>query len=244
MEIYPSLFAYQDLRNRYPNRLSYQSFLSRSLKNGKIKQVRKGLYALIDPSNGRIIANKYQIACHLTPSSFLSFHSALEYQGLAQQSFVSSFQVVSLTSFRSFEFEGVTYSCLLSKNALGIMDRMKEEGVRLATKERFLVDCIDDFYKAGGFEEVTNALSLLKEVDEKRLLEILVSYRKEFLFLKVGYLLETYYGGSLSPSFYQECLSHLSPKKYYLYPSLKTGKFVGKWHLIVPKDGGSLDSSF
>ena len=90
------LFSYEDVKNIYPNRVGFNSFLMRSLKSGKIKQIKRGLYALVNPLTNEIYANKFQIASKLFPDSYFSYHEALEYYGLAVQSYVSSFVYISL----------------------------------------------------------------------------------------------------------------------------------------------------
>lgn len=61
MKVIPILFRYEDMKDVYPNKDSFYSFLNRSLKKGSIKQVKKGLYALVNPSTGMIYASKFQL---------------------------------------------------------------------------------------------------------------------------------------------------------------------------------------
>ena len=49
---------------------------------------KKGLYALVNPSTRNVFVNKFQIASHLSYDSFFSYREALEYYGIANQSFV------------------------------------------------------------------------------------------------------------------------------------------------------------
>ena len=65
MEKLPILFKYNDLIYRYPNKNSFYLFVYRNLKKGTIKQVKKGLYALVDPSTLDIYATKFHIASNL-----------------------------------------------------------------------------------------------------------------------------------------------------------------------------------
>jgi hypothetical protein len=56
--------------------------------------------------------------------------------------------------------------------------------------------------------------ALCPDLDEAALLAFLSARKQNLLFLKVGYLLETYYSSDISEAFLQECLTHRSPKKY------------------------------
>ena len=76
-------------------------------KNGVIKKVHNGLYVTTD-SMKNINATKYEIACKISDSAFLCYHSALEYYGLANQVF-NELVVGSVTRFNQFEFENITY---------------------------------------------------------------------------------------------------------------------------------------
>jgi predicted transcriptional regulator of viral defense system len=240
MENLPMLFSYEDTKNVFPNRKTFESFLSRSTKAKDIAQIRKGLYSLIDPSTGECMASKFQIACHLSKTSFLDGHLALEYYGLAEQSFVAVAKVFSLSRFRDSSFDGVTYQCVLTKVTAEINDRINEEGVRIATIERTLIDSCDKLEYAGGYEELTKAVSMIKYLKEDSLLSLLNLYGKNVLFLKVGYLIETYYQGKLSEAFFRQCLKHRTDKKYYFGTKKGRCAYVNKWNLLVPKEGGMM----
>jgi predicted transcriptional regulator of viral defense system len=235
MDILPILFSYNDVKTRFPNRKTYDSFLRRAQKDGKISQIRKDLYALIDPASGGVMASPFQIACRLSPSAFINFHLAMEYYGLAEQVFVSEDCISSLTPFRDCDFEGIRYRGILTSNSSLVADRMAEEHIRIVKMERLLVDAVDLPRYCGGYEEVSKAIGLIPYLEEPLLLSYLRTINKDVLFLKVGYLLETYYQGSLSPAFYSECLSHLSKKKYYFSAKIGNGRYISKWGLIVPQ---------
>ena len=69
MNIIPILFTYWDLKEKYPNKNGFYSYVNRSLKNGTIKQIKRGLYALINQLTGNIYATKFQIAIRLLEDS-------------------------------------------------------------------------------------------------------------------------------------------------------------------------------
>jgi len=165
MNVTPVLFGYPEMKNRYRNKSSFKSFLYQNQKSGKILKVRNGLYSLTDPSTGFSMANKFQIACKINQSAFLGYHAALEYYGLTEQSFASVMNVCSLSRFSCFEFQGIQYECFLETSLNGVIDRIQEEGIRVTSIEKTLVDCIKEVEKAGGIEEVENAFKLSKGID-------------------------------------------------------------------------------
>ncbi|OPZ34845.1 MAG: hypothetical protein BWY98_00918 [Tenericutes bacterium ADurb.BinA155] len=234
MIILPVLFTYEDVKTTFPHRKTYESFLARGLKNGRISQIRKGLYSPNDPSSGLPLADKFQIACRLSPTAFLDYHLALEYYGLAEQSFVSEAAVASLTRFRSFSFGEVSYRYIPSHEAAEIHLRMAEEGIRVVSKERLLVDGADRLDLVGGYEELTQAVASLGEVSIPTVLSLLRARGEAFLFLKVGYLLQNYYSGKIDCSFLEECRSYRSSKKYYFGAKPGFGAYIKEWNLIVP----------
>ena len=151
------LFTYEDLKEEYSNKNSFNVFIFRLMKKGKVKLVKRGLYALVDPSTENIYASKFQIGCALASDAYFSYHEALEYYGLANQSFVSSFTYISKTFYHDIDFEEVTYSCKKSNDDSFVLDKMKEEGIRVVTLERAIVDSIDNITLAGGLEEIEYA---------------------------------------------------------------------------------------
>ena len=165
MKTLPILFTYEDVKELYPNVNGFYSFLKRSIKSGNIKQVKKGLYALVDQSTGRIYANKFQIASTLFDNSYFSYHDALEYYGLATQSFVSQFTYLAHVRVNPITFEEITYNSKVSKCDIEIIDHIKENGIRVVSLERAIVDSIDNYRLGGGLEEVELALESCRKLN-------------------------------------------------------------------------------
>ena len=101
MKQLPKLFSFNDLKDTYKTASNFSVFVYRAIKKGDIKQVKRGLYALVNPSTGLIFANKFQIASRLFDDAFFSYHDAIEYYGLANQSFVSIFNYITKSHSRN-----------------------------------------------------------------------------------------------------------------------------------------------
>lgn len=229
----PILFSYNDLRTAYPSPSSFFSFASRYLKQGKIKQIKKGLYALVDPSTNEIYATRFQIASRLFDDSFFSYHEALEYYGLSNQSFVSGFTYLCHTYAKELEFQGVRYEAKKSCCCLQILDRMKEEGVRVVSLERAIVDAIDCPSLSGGIEEIEYALENAPDLNISSIEQMLDCYNKDYLYRKVGFLFERKYGQKIPKDFYDKCLSHVTEKIFYFESRAGYAKLNPKWRLMV-----------
>ena len=244
MKTLPILFSYEDVKDMYPNVNGFYSFLKRSIKSGNIKQVKKGLYTLVDQSTGRIYATKFQIASKLFDDSYFSYHDALEYYGLATQSFVSQFTYISHVRVNPIDFDDIVYSSKVSTCDLEIVDHVKENGVRVVSLERAIIDSIDNYHLGGGLEEVELALDSCRKLNLDVIEKLLKYYDKAFLYQKVGYLFEKHFGSEIPALFYKMCLSKIGNKKMYLDCVPGRTKLISKWKLFIKDDGGTPDELF
>lgn len=230
------LFSFNELKGTYKTASGFSVFVYRAIKRGDIKQVKRGLYALVNPSTGIIFATKFQIASHLFDDAYFSYHDALEYYGLANQSFVSIFTYLTNSHARDLEFEDVTYKAKKSNSDLFIRDRMKEEDIRVVTLERAIIDSIDCLSLAGGLEEVEYALDTCHKLNLKDVQLLLKAYDKNLLYQKVGYLFEKHFGNDVPKEFYKECLKHSGNTVIYLECNPGEGKLNAKWKLMIKEE--------
>ena len=85
-----------------------KEILRRYKKQGLISQVRRDLYVATDLATKASLAGKFEIAGSITPSSYLAYHAALEYHGLAHQVFYHLY-ISSNEEFRNFDYDGISY---------------------------------------------------------------------------------------------------------------------------------------
>lgn len=236
MELLPKLITKEKVISQFKDDKQYSNWISNKLRSKAYVKIRNNLYALVDPSTNDIYSTKFEIASNISETSFICFHSALEYYGLANQVF-NDVTVGSLTKFNNFIFGSNEFVFKRSKSTVFVNDVISE-GVRVTSLEKTILDCIDEIDFSGGIEEVLNALEQIKYLKEEKLLEVLEDIDKTFLYQKVGYLLEIYNDQlNLSEDFFNRCKSHLTNKTNYL----KKGEFKSvvlnkDWHLIVPKN--------
>ena len=244
MKTLPILFKYEDIKDLYPTVEAFYAFVGRAIKRGELKQIKRGLYALVNPSTGNIFATKFQIASHLFDDAYFSYHEALEYYGLANQSFVSYFTYLTHVYVNDVDFEDVIYHSKKSGYDLEILNRIKEEDIRVVSLERAIVDSIDSPSLAGGLEEIEYALSNCRKLKIEKIEMLLKHYDKAFLFQKVGYLFEKHFGDEVPESFYKLCLSKIGKKIQYFEAKVGYSKLVLKWKLMVPLERSEPDELF
>ena len=206
------------------------------LNKGFIKSVKRGLYTAIDLATGEPVVNKFRIAGKITPSSYVSHHSAFEYYGCANQ--VSYQTIVSSdTTFSEFIFNGITYSFIGSRINNGI--HTCPDNVRVTDIERTILDGINDYEKVMGLEELLRCIELIPLVKEDKLIKYLADYDKQVLYQKAGYILWHYKDSlDLSDDFFQICKLNIGKSKRYLYKTTLRNNMVydRHWRLIVPND--------
>ena len=244
MKIIPQIFSYDDVKELYPNVKNFYVFVFRAAKRGEIKQIKKGLYALVDRSTGMIYASKFQIASRLFADSYFSYHEALEYYGLATQAFVSRFLYLTHAYVPEIDFEENTYVSKKSVCDQEILDRMDQNGVRVVSLERAIVDSIDNPGCAGGLEEIENALDACRDLTIEKVVGMLEYYDKAFLYQKVGYLFEKHFGDRVPESFYRMCLAKSGNRIRYFEAKVGFSKLVLKWRLMVPTERNMPDEIY
>lgn len=235
MAKYP-IFSIDDVKKLTGNEKTAYSQLDRLMKKGLVKKIRKNIYSAVNPATGQVVATRYQIACAITVTAYISHHSAFEYYGLANQVFYEVY-VSSETKFNHLEYDYVTYKYVASRMPDGVVEAKNTTGVRITDLERTVIDSIRDFNKIGGFEELLNCLEAIHYLDEVKLKRYLDIYNTQVLYQKVGYLLDHYRKEiQLSKEFIEYCKSKIGNSRRYLVSEEKKDSFYNsEWKLMVPK---------
>ena len=216
------------------NRETAHSIIEAYKRKGLIEPVRRDLFVTISLETKQPVPNRYAIASKAASDAYVSYHSALEYHGIANQVFFEVY-AASKSRFRTFEHDGLTYSHVASPIEEGVLS--KPDGVSVTDLERTVVDGMDNFLKAGGLEELLRAIGMVPYLEPEKLIRYLDTYNKVFLFQKAGYILEHYKKGlKLPDEFFEACRSRLTKTKRYLFPGLQAqSPALNKdWQLYVP----------
>ena len=230
------VFNMEDVNVFYNNMNSARSAVKRLTKEGMVAKIRNNMYTCISGETGAPVANRFQIASHITPTSYMSHHTAMEYYGITDQVCYDVY-VSSETSFRDFTFDGYMYCFVESKSLEGIEKPPYSGGVAVTNLERTIVDSIKDMDKISGIEEVVQNMESVHQMQEKRLLRYLELYKNQFLYQKMGYLLWQHREQmGLSDSFFETCRKQIGKSKRYLTRDQNGGSYDNTWKLVVPDD--------
>lgn len=241
MDVYSELakypvFSIDDVRKLTGNEKTAYSQLNRLMKKGLVKKIRKNIYSAVNPTTGQIVATRYQIACAITNTAYISHHSAFEYYGLANQVFYEVY-VSSESKFNQFEYEHMNYKYVASRMQEGVVKAKNTTGIRITDLERTVIDSIRDFNKIGGFEEVLNCLEGIHYLDEEKLKRYLDIYNTQGLYQRAGYLLNNYRKEmQLSKEFIEYCKGKIRKSRRYLVSEGKENSYYNsEWELMVPE---------
>lgn len=203
------------------------------LKKGYIERVKRDLYVAISLETHQPVANRYIIASHINEGATVSYHSAFEYYGYANQVFYET-HVTSESRFCDFEYDGVSYQRIAPRITSGVTEI---NGVRVTTLERTVIDSINLFEKNGGLEELLRCIALIPSLDESALAQYLSEYGNGFLYQKAGYILSAFATPlGLSEAFFDLCKEHLPKGKSYLHSATQGFVWHEKWKMYAPAD--------
>ncbi len=191
--------------------------------------------------------NKFLVAAKFrNGKSILAYHSALEFYGCAYNTFDEVYLGVK-TKFAPFKVCGIKYRpVFLRKRDLHInkLTVSNNVSIRVTSRERTFLDCLNQPKYAGGWEESLKSLESLNGIDFKKLLELIVDFSSsQLLIRKTGYLLDLFRDHSI---YYEELPQDLlkklelmiSSSKIYLDRNKRGSKniYVSRWRLFVPSN--------
>ena len=202
-------------------------------KKGYMERVKRDLYVAISLETQQAIANRYVIASHISDDSVVSYHSAFEFYGYANQVFYETY-VTSESRFRDFNYDGVSYRRIAPRIQKGVTE---VNGVRVTTLERTVIDSINLLEKIGGLEELLRSLALIPTLNEAALIDYLEEYGSGFLYQKAGYILSPFANVlGISEKFFSHCRANLPKGKSYLTQDTPGYVWHEEWKLYAPKD--------
>lgn len=232
---YP-VFSMKEVNALYVSKRTARAALEKLLKNKMVLKIRNGLYTCMSGENGGPVANRFQVASAITPSSYVSHHTAFEYYGTADQVFYEVY-VGSETRFHDFEFDGYTYHYVKDKMMEGIVSPDFSGGIRVTDKERTIVDSIKDINLIAGLEEVLSCIVSVNSIDETKLLKYLTVYDSAFLYQKTGFIFSEYQTElGISDDFIKICKDRIGNSKRYLTNGISEPGYSKGWKLVYPKN--------
>ena len=232
---YP-VFSIKNMSSLYTNEKAARNALEKLLRDGLVVKIRNGMYTCISGENGGPVANRFQIASAINPSSYVSHHTAFEYYGITDQVFYDVY-VSSDQRFHDFSFDGYTYHFMKSQMQAGVNSPEFSGGIRVTDKERTVVDSIRDLNRVAGLEEVVSCISSLRFLDEIKLLTYLDKLDNPFACQKVGFILSIFQDKlKISDAFLAACKTRIGTSTRYLTDDHFEMSYSGTWKLIYPCD--------
>lgn len=225
-------FTHQDLVRLTGSESAAQWRIRTYLKKGYIERVRRDLYAVISLETEQPIASRFLIASRAAADACVSYHSAFEFYGYANQVFYEVYVAVP-ARIRPFVYDGISYVPVLYQGETGVAET--DTGVCVTSLERTVVDCVADLSLAGGLEEFLRCLALIPSLNEKGLMDALNMYERAQLYQKAGYILSAYQDDlMLSDGFFEECEKKSSASKTYLTEDRQGYVLHPRWKLYAP----------
>ena len=230
------VFSMKEVNALYSSERTARVALEKLLKENMVLKIRNGLYTCVSGENGGPVANRYQVASAITPSSYVSHHTAFEYYGSVDQIFYEVY-VGSETRFHDFEFDGYTYHYVKGQMKDGIISPEFGGGVRVTDKERTIIDSIKDLNLIAGLEEVLSCVMSMANIDEEKMLNYLAQYDNTFLYQKIGFIFSEYQKElGISDAFIKLCKDRIGNSKRYLTNGISTPGYSSEWKLVYPRN--------
>jgi len=223
----------------------YRKYVRRLVDEGRLLRVRKGLYLVLSPleTPEDHVADKLLIASKVRDEYYLGFHTALEYYGCAHSLYNQAYVCVKrVDRFDPFQYGRFSFNPVFVDDAEFEVEDKQYRGhiLRVSSKERTFLDCLDRVQYAGGWEECLKSLEGLGDLNFQKLVNLLLKREKEILFRRAGYVLELLKNQS---PFYEHLNDHLlnriaetvSETPRYMVDGEK-GRLNDRWNLYVPDD--------
>lgn len=226
--------------------ISVNTALTYYAKSGKIKPIRRMLYAVIPPNQttDSVLIDPYLVAGKATEDAVIGYHSALELLGVAYSSF-GQLTYITQQKSKPFDFDGHWYQSVAAPQALqkkqaanSYVDTVNRQGVdiRVTNAARTYVDALDRIELGGGWEEVVRSLSSLAVLNIDQVIDYCLMLNNARLNAKVGYFLSQRQGAFAVTKEQLAPLLAEKPKvaQYIAGVSGESFQFVKDWNIYLP----------
>ncbi|MEI7814521.1 MAG: type IV toxin-antitoxin system AbiEi family antitoxin [Coriobacteriia bacterium] len=243
------VFSLEEFRSELGDGRTPYNLLVRATKRGLADRVMRGVYVSRTGRFSREEPDPYLVAAAASSDAVMVYHSALELHGLAHSpSRRVQFVAAGLTprfTYRDWEFRryDLPKSPLPADTVQSTMLVPRPDGVvRVTTRERTLVDCVNRSDLAGGLEEVFRSLASLPYVDASNVLAYLRDLRSPTAVARTGWTLEQRAREWYVPDeALEEMRSMLGKGPYYLTRSNQAGTWAPTWRLYLPDNATDLE---
>jgi predicted transcriptional regulator of viral defense system len=215
-------------------------------REGRLLQVRRGLYAVVP--RGIVLPaaqpDHYLLASNLQEDAVLAYRTALDFHR-------NALPIRSICTYltrhtpRSFTFRGILYRPVHPPAALSRSDRERmgintlkwmTASVRVTQPERTLVDILDRPDLCGCWAEIWQDLTGLAAIDLDFVVRYALALENASTIARVGYFLEQHREPVPANEAILRRLERGKPRsKHYLERSHRVdAHFIKRWNLVVP----------
>jgi len=228
----------------FSSKYIYSKYVKRLMDEGKLKRIRRNLYVAIPPLENpeEYLPDKFLVASKLRENYYLSYHTALEFHGCAYSFFNEVYVAVNEEDrFDAFSYKNLKFKPVFQRDVETEVEVRKylNHNIRVSSKERTFVDCVDRVEYAGGWEELIKSLQRLR-INFAKLEKVLMLYKKDVLFRKVGFVLEILRDTSvfyehLTDDMLDNLRARVGRSPMYLFRA-KPYYHDKKWNLYIPRN--------
>lgn len=236
------IFTAGDLFDNYGKRLTERTIrnqLYRLTKQGRVLTLCPGVYR---GALSQIPLNRFAVPSRLREDAVIAFHSALEHDGLANQTFRITYYL-STRLHRDVVYEQQTYHRiapprrLVNGKRLDMQVEPAGDRIRITARERSFVDCLLHLEYSGGIVELDQSLSMFPSFDFGKAIEYLKVLKHPWLYARAGFLLDRHAERLFfSGKWRDEFLRRKSRGVVYLDRKMPGLKWVPLWNLMVPPE--------
>ncbi len=236
-----TIFTTEDIAELIDNPKNVLDWLTRKKW---ILKIRKGVYAIAPFEAGELGATSFSLHSFVIGSVmvdpyYIGYWSALNYHGLTDQTppavYIAATAPKNSRRILNTLFKFVT---IRPRKMFGIEEvEIEKRKIKISSREKTVVDCLDHPEHCGGVEEVAKALYFSKdEIDFKRLVEYAGRLGNTTIFKRLGFLAETL---KLNGALRLVARTKLTSGYSLLDPTFpKRGRIRERWRLVlnVPVD--------
>ena len=226
-------------------RYVYRKYVKRLVETGKLQPVRKGLYTVLSPLEKKeeYEPDKLLLASKIRREYYLCFHTALEYYGCAYSAFNEAYVCVQPKNrFDTFSYKRFNFKPVFVKDTTSqvIEKTYQNNTLKVSSKERTFIECVDRPQYAGGWEECVKSLENLSGINIQQLINLTLKQGRKGLQSRIGYVLELLKNRS---PFYEhindftisELKTGIKGQPQYLVRGKKSS-LNRQWNLYIPDD--------
>jgi len=234
--------AEKTLEQKFDRSYINNAYVQNLLKSNRLERIRRGLYAAIPPTESSPIVDKFLIATKIRENYYLGFHTALEYHGCAYSAHNEAYTCVKPEQrFTPFTFHNYIFKPVFTSDLEAEIEEKEYRGhtIRISSKERTFVECLDRVIYAGGWEEALKSLENLGGLDLQKIRNLLIQTDKQILVRKTGFVLEllkikSMFYEHLPESTLEEIEEEVHGAPTYLIRNIG-GPLNTRWRLYIPK---------